>query len=549
MRIIRVVGIVFLVSVFYSSALCQERFVEATYDLYSKGQLIGRDVAQFHYHQDGFLEEVSGVSTISTSGITVIVNHYAALAEGARLIEYRTELRAAGQKQIVTAHPQGNDMLVSVAGSSKVLKGQADAVLMDNNLAAHFQILVEWLKSGYGDSRSGFMIGPIFQGALSIEAFPMPPRECTIEKSIETDFWLVRIGSNVAQIWVDSDGRFLRVRNPRGGYEFRLTDLSCPPDAIPLPDYIDMSTFQEIPGNLQVRNETLSGLFCIPNGEGLFPGIVLVHGSGANDRDETIGPNKPFRDLAHGLATREIASFRYDKRSYAIPDSVSPTEWDLNVETIDDAVAALDLLRTQAKVDSTQVFVLGHSLGGFAVPYIAEKDGLVTGFISLAGNTRSLDQLTLEQYYYLGALDGLSADEVERESASTFADLERIRSGNFSDDEKLHNAYGFYWRDLMTRDPASKAVTLPFPALILQGERDYQVTMEDFDGWIKAYENAKRTDYTAISYPELNHLFLKGCGEPNPGEYMLEGYVDERVIRDIAEWISSLTPVLNWSIY
>src|SRR5213596_1729423 len=106
-------------------------------------------------------------------------------------------------------------------------------------------------------------------------------------------------------------------------------------------------------------------------GDGPFAAVLLVHGTGPNDRDETIGPNKPFRDLAGGLASRGIAVLRYDKRTkaysaeYAKKGSISIRE-----EVIDDALAAIAFLRSQPRIDKERIFVIGHSLGAILVPEI-----------------------------------------------------------------------------------------------------------------------------------------------------------------------------------
>ena len=113
--------------------------------------------------------------------------------------------------------------------------------------------------------------------------------------------------------------------------------------------------------------------------------MILVHGSGPHDRDETIGPNKPFRDLAHGLASQGIAVLRYEKRTkeHPIRMALSVNTITVKEETIDDAVAAFEALASQEKIDPKRIFVLGHSLGGTLLPRIGKaKDG-IAGFISL----------------------------------------------------------------------------------------------------------------------------------------------------------------------
>ncbi len=166
-------------------------------------------------------------------------------------------------------------------------------------------------------------------------------------------------------------------------------------------------------------NGFLPGTLTIPKDNGPFPAIVLVHGSGPNDRDETIGPNKPFRDLAWGLASRGIAVLRYEKRTkvYGLKlsqDKKLAASLTVNEETIDDAISAVGLLRTIDKIDSQKIFVLGHSLGGMMIPRIASRNPRVAGFIIMAGTTGKIEEAILEQTRYIFSLQGILTEEARK---------------------------------------------------------------------------------------------------------------------------------------
>jgi len=92
-----------------------------------------------------------------------------------------------------------------------------------------------------------------------------------------------------------------------------------------------------------------------------------------------------------------------------------------------------------------------------------------------------------------------------------------------------------YWKDLNTYKPGAVAASLTMPMLVLQGERDYQVTMKDFEAWKEALRG--RTNVTFRSYPDLNHLFASGTGKSTPAEYEKPGKVSETVMNDIAAWV------------
>ncbi len=283
----------------------------------------------------------------------------------------------------------------------------------------------------------------------------------------------------------------------------------------------------------------LPGTLTLPNGAGPFPAVVLVHGSGPNDRDETLGPNKPFADLAAGLASRGIAVLRYDKRTKIHGAKMAAlTSMTVKEETVDDAVIAAALLRATPKIDPARVYVLGHSLGAMLVPRIAAADPTLAGAIVMAGPARPLDRAILEQTQYLANADGTVTPEEQAaidQAAKLTADVAALKPEDAAAGKRVFNAPASYWLDLRGYDAPAAAKALKTPLLVLQGERDYQVTMDEFARWKVAL--AGRTDVTFHSYPALNHLFLAGTGKSLPAEYDKPSHVDEQVVADIAAWI------------
>jgi len=307
------------------------------------------------------------------------------------------------------------------------------------------------------------------------------------------------------------------------------------------PAYADSAKFAEEEVRIGKGWWTLPGTLSLPNASRSCAAVVLVHGSGPNDRDETIGPNKPFCDLAHGLASRGIAVLRFEKRTkeYPLLMTLSLNNLTVKEETIDDAAAAIELLAARKEIDPKRIFVLGHSLGGMLLPRISKSSPNVAGFISLAGSTRPLEDHFLEQTRYLLALEGESSEESQkkiREIEQQVAKVKALRpSADTSSTTLLLGAPAKYWLDLQGYDPAGEAKNIKKPMLILQGERDYQVTMQDFAGWKKAL--SRRSDVAFISYPALNHLFIAGEGKSSAAEYLTPGNVAKSVIDDLAKWI------------
>lgn len=307
------------------------------------------------------------------------------------------------------------------------------------------------------------------------------------------------------------------------------------------PGYVQSDAFTEKEVVVGSGEWAAPGTLSVPKGEGPFPGLVLVHGSGSQDRDETIGPNKPFRDLAWGLASRGVAVLRYEKRTKEHGAKFGPIADRITVkeESVDDAVAAAELLRNSEGVDAKRVFVLGHSLGGMVIPRIGKAAPDLAGLIVMAGTTRKLEDVVLDQYSYIFWLDGAISDEEKAELEKLEAQAARVKDPKLSGDVPAADLPlglpAAYWLDLRGYDPPKLALELNCPMLILQGGRDYQVTMADYEGWKDALSD--REGVTFKLYPKLNHLMIAGEGKSTPGDYAAAGHVAEVVVEDIAGWV------------
>ena len=281
----------------------------------------------------------------------------------------------------------------------------------------------------------------------------------------------------------------------------------------------------------------LPGTLTTPVGDGPFPVVILVHGSGPNNRDEMIGPNTPFRDIAWGLAQKGVATLRYDKRTYTyikkIQDDITVYE-----ESVEDATLAQKFLESESKIDKNRIYILGHSLGGMLMPRIADLTPDAAGYIIMSGPVTPLDDIIVEQVKYLSELDGNVTDQEKQSVQSAEATRDIIKS--LTPDSKFTAAQLFncpvsYWLDLKNYNPAEQAKSIMKPLLILQGERDYQVTMKEFNLWKDAL--GSKNNVTFKSYEGLDHLYLYGTEKSDPQEYYMPGRVDSRVIDDIGAWV------------
>ncbi len=321
---------------------------------------------------------------------------------------------------------------------------------------------------------------------------------------------------------------------------FFLVPVAAPWNA---PDYAKPGGFHEQSVTVTTGPWQLPGTLTEPNGAGPFPAVVLVQGSGPNDEDETIGPNKPFKDLARGLASHGIAVLRYEKRTHKYATQMAKDSTNLTVkeEVTDDARSAVALLATQPEVDKKRIYVLGHSLGGMLAPRIAKGDEQIAGIIIMAGNTRQLGQMVVDQIKYLSTLSGPVGDGAKKqvEAAEKFAqdyDSPTLKPGEMVSMLGIPLP-GSYVLDLRSYDPAATAARLKIPILVLQAESDYQVSKKDFEGWEKAL--AGHNNVTMKSYPGLCHLFTPAGNPPSPADYNKPGHVARGLLDDIASWVDA----------
>ena len=329
----------------------------------------------------------------------------------------------------------------------------------------------------------------------------------------------------VAKVAVDADGRI-------AGF---LIQPAPPPSAAPP---ATDAPFTEADATVGEGEGALPATLAMPrnaSAEQPVPAVVLVHGSGAQDRDETIGPNRVFLDIARGLAAKGIAVLRYEKRSKVRPQDFA-ANFDIDDETTDDAVAAVSILAATPGVDPKQIYVLGHSQGGMMAPRILAQAPEAAGAILFAAPARSLLDILIEQNQRLAAMDGETSDGEKAAIAVLEQQVAAVRKGGDVPLEQTPMRQpASYWHSVDRVDPIAEAKKVDRPMLMLQGGRDIQVVDADWQLWRKAYKKDPR--FTFKHYAALNHLGIAGEGPGTLTEYQTPGHVDQQLIDDIADWI------------
>lgn len=285
----------------------------------------------------------------------------------------------------------------------------------------------------------------------------------------------------------------------------------------------------------------LPGTLTLPAGKGPFPAVLLVAGSGPENQDETLGPNKPFRDIALGLAAGGIASLRYDKRTYSYPRQVADNP-NVTVDdvTTDDALTALRELARQKSIDTQRLFVLGHSLGAMMAPRIGQRDPHLDGLILMAAPTSFSLETVVGQLRRIARVEKWSAAQLKQQLAPIVKARKALAEANPAHPPSglFFHAPASFWLSLRSYHPIATAKRLSEPLLILQGGSDYQVTPKnDFARWRAAFAHNPRVKL--IEFTGLDHLFIPVSPRqsPSPAEELKPGHVDARVIHAIVAWI------------
>lgn len=313
-----------------------------------------------------------------------------------------------------------------------------------------------------------------------------------------------------------------------------------------IPTYVKSLSFLESKHEFGKKGWEVSGTLSYPRDDQRHPAVIIVHGSGPMDRDGSTGNSKIYKDLAWGLATNGICVFRYDKRSNVhggklFMESYKGNEFTPYDEVVEDVFFAINLLKQNKHVDTNNIFIVGHSQGGMMAPLIAQTAGL-KGMVLMAANARPLQDMLIEQMNYLYPDGTMTVNQYNERNTL-------IHQANFAKKKKLpqdtpidslpFGVRASYWNYLNKYDQVKVFKKLKLPTLVLQGERDYQVTMTDFGIWQTAAKKRKGPTQF-ISYPKLNHLFIAGEGPSRPTEYQLPGSFDGKTVQDISEWINGL---------
>ena len=289
----------------------------------------------------------------------------------------------------------------------------------------------------------------------------------------------------------------------------------------------------------------LNGKLLLPeNLEKPVPAVVFVHGSGSSNMDERVMKLTPFKDLAEGLVEHGIASIRYDKRSFAHGRKlIKAGNLTVREEVIEDAVLAADFLRSDPRIDSENIFIIGHSMGAMLAPRIDAEGGNFKGLVLLAGTLDTLDGVLFRQIDEMkngkSKIISWVASAQEKKFKKSFEGLYEISDEEAKKRKYMGGVSLYYFKEMGEHRAADYLLKTEKPVLIMQGSSDLQVSVEkDFCEYKRVFGD--RDNFSFRLYEGLNHCFVPALYDDiskATKEFSVERHIGENVISDIAGWI------------
>jgi fermentation-respiration switch protein FrsA (DUF1100 family) len=318
----------------------------------------------------------------------------------------------------------------------------------------------------------------------------------------------------------------------------------------PKPPFPYTASSVTFPG--EAANVVLAGTLTVPPGVGPFPAVILIAGSGPNDRDETVFGHRPFLVLADYLTRRGVAVLRYDKRGIgkSSGDYIDATTADF----ARDATAAVTYLKSITDINSARIGLIGHSEGGIIAPLCASSSSDVAFIVLMAGTGVRGDKLLERQMSQIGGMEAGNSKSLQATVKFVSTEYEVLTDPRHEDDATVVLAdkakesglspksamilLSPWFRYMMTYDPRSALLNVKCPVLAIGGSKDLQV---DPDQNLPAIESALKEggnkDYTVKELTGLNHLFQPAV-TGLPTEYAkIDTTIDPSALELIGDWV------------
>ena len=308
------------------------------------------------------------------------------------------------------------------------------------------------------------------------------------------------------------------------------------------------------------KNETtgieLAGTLTLPTSEGPFPAVLLITGSGAQDRNETILGHSPFLVLSDYLTRRGIAVLRVDDRG--IGGSSGNVSQATSEDFAGDVLTGVEYLKGREEIDPEKIGLIGHSEGGIIAPMAAVRSEDVAFIVMMGGPGVTGEEILYLQSELMLISEGVSDDEItrNREMQSRIFDVVKNEIDNAAAEKKLNEildetemskenkqaeiekCLSPWFRYFLTYDPKPTLINVQCPVLAIIGEKDMQVpSRQNLPVIEEALQTGGNKDYTVMELPDLNHLFQTAI-TGFPSEYQqIEETISPTALEVIGDWI------------
>lgn len=342
-----------------------------------------------------------------------------------------------------------------------------------------------------------------------------------------------------------------RPQHPTRPFSYREEEVSIPVAAAPLDPKRAGETI------------ALAGTLSLPAGDGPFPAVVFVTGSGPQDRDETVAGHKPFLVISDALVRRGIATLRLDDRG--VGTSGGTAEHATTLDFVEDVRSELGWLAARPEIDRRAIGVLGHSEGGLIAPIVASKDDRARFIVMLAGPAMTGERTLYAQQALIQRVSGFSEAKIQHERAASEQLYKRLRVAR--SDAEADAAIDAYvaadpadrqereaarkllrspWlRTFLVLDPVPYLSKLRVPVLALSGERDLQVPRDNVPLLERAFQRGGNRDAKVVLVPGVNHLF-QHTATGAPAEYStIEETFAPEALQLVTDWIAARAAALR----
>ena len=543
-KVLLVLG--FLIAGIFLSPKCV--FSDQTFLIKLNGEKIGDEIFSYSTAKKDTNTIVFNSKTkLSMQGMSASISQEEKLDKKYAFREYLLKADLMGQYQEVEAKVVGDSIQADIFTGMQELKNkfayrENHIVLGLQTFSVYFyQILLNRFDFQKKETQNFYAYLPdkLNEGLLKVTLKGQYPAKLKDEE-LKVDHLEAVLVNLVINIWARSDNhQLLKVDIPLMKFESSVPEFSVSGnEETKAPQIVSSDNFTEREISFKSGEFDVFGTLSLPkNAKGKVPAVILIAGSGPNDRDETIGPNKPLKEIARALSNSGFAVLRYDKRTFTYkPPKLDAINITLKEEVCDDALEGIKFLKNQSEINPKKVFVLGHSLGAVCAPLIVLQDKDLAGIIMLAASARPADSLIFEQLEFQSEVSGTSRDEETKKQMEELRNgFQQIRSKTFPQDKMLFFASGKYWYFWLNYSPADTIKKISCPILVLQGEKDCQVSMKDFAIWKEVLKG--RQNATLESFPNLNHLFMYVEDKSTGEEYQRAGHLDQTALQAIIDWV------------